>query len=688
MHLFKIKLLQILSLSGNFWAVALPAAWTDVKAHIDEISEAKSCSPDMKQRLNSKVRWLAWDDVLAMGKHALDLPEQDFRGVAHFLEEVAMHPNCLRELDPAVKGACQARCPDMWFKISVQKVLAAEDAKVEEAEAIWNRAVHETVGPDGEQRIRWRSWVETPTLFLPALQSKPFWDCTKHWPFVAQLEANANVILAEAKAAAPHLDKAYPYLTPKGSWQNLFLYRKGRWNLECEAMPQTCNLLKAQMPTKPEVPFAVGNSEEIVLFHSKPGAVVGKHCGATNAQLNIHLTLSGGKGTYLEVGDHAPMQLTDGKAVCFQDSFQHGVDHKSGEDRISLVLRVQHPEMQMETFGNCERTDVTDLRTWDGTKAREKADRVLKVYRDLGTLKANHSNDDHACNALFPVPPHHLQQTQVLHEFLSQSDELPSRADAIFVACNWYDRVGKVRRILELAARYPEAPIFVAGGIGRLSSLRAQELDGEAKATAELLRLGLGNVAMAIPPERVHSVGCQDCSSEELRHRCGCVGNTGFNVDRFLDWAEENIKPGAQVIVVEESFLARRTYATLAGRLSGFQRSKAPSVSLNISMDVVGTFENLRAVHKHSPHAVASLVATEVLRLQKYSQPDAELRLFHQIDFLGSQSGRWLELLKIAETLDAETKDIVEPLKGSSARFRHCLQPRVAQAAVDEPVTV
>jgi hypothetical protein len=643
----------------------------------------------LKDRLHSDVRWLAWEDVLDMGNHALDLPETYFRGVAHFLEEVALHPTCVKELDPAVKGACQARCPDMWFKISVQKVLAAENAKIEEAEAIWKRAVSKTVGPDGEQRIRWRSWVETPTLFLPALQSKPFWDCSKHWPFVAELEANAATILAEAQAAAPHLDKAYPYLTPKGSWKNLFLYRKGQWNLECDAMPKTCNLLKAQMPTKPEVPFAVGNSEEVVLFHSKPGAVIGKHCGATNAQLNIHLTLSGGKGTFLEVGDGAPMELQDGKAVCFQDSFQHGVDHKTGDDRISLVLRVQHPDMQMETFGNCERTDVTDLRTWNGTKARAKADRVLKVYKDLAVLKSTHADDDHACNALTAVPPHHLQQTQVLNDFLSQSDALPSRADAIFVACNWYDRVGKVRRVLELAAQFPEAPIFLAGGVGRLSSLRAQELDGEAKATAELLRLGMGNVAMAIPLERLRSVGCQDCSSEELRDRCGCVGNTGFNVDRFLDWAEENLFSGAQVLVVEESFLARRTYATLAGRLNGFQRPRTPSVSLNISMDVVGSFDNLQVVHTHSPHAVASLVATEVLRLQKYSQPDAELRLFEQSDFLSNQSGdsaKWLEVLKIAESLDAETRDIVEPLKGSSARFRHCLQPRAVQVA--ESVTV
>jgi hypothetical protein len=456
-------------------------------------------------------------------------------------------------------------------------------------------------------------------------------------------------------------------------------------------MPLTCDLLKAEMPTKPEIPFAVGNSEEVVLFNSQPGAVIGKHCGATNAQVNIHLTLSGGKGTFLEVGDEAPRELRDGKAVCFQDSFNHGVNHKSGSERISLVLRVQHPNMQMEAFGKCERTDVTDLRSWDGPKELEKADRVRKIYRDLGELKAKHPSTSHACNALSAVPSHHLQQTRTLFDFLSVSDVLPSRADAIFVACNWYDRVGKVRRVLELAARYPEAPIFVAGGVGRLSSLRAQELDGEGKATAELLQSGMGHAAMALPRTRVHAVGCRDCGSEALRHKCGCVGNTGFNIDRFLDWAEGHLAPGAQVIVVEESYLARRTRATLLGRLAGFERQSKKSMSLNVSMEVVGNFDNLQAVHAHSPHAVANLVATEVLRLQEYSLPESELRLFQQDAFWSTQSkfslehpghSSWIEIFKTAESLERETRKTIEPLQGSRARFRYCLAPRPAQESI------
>ena len=46
--------------------------------------------------------------------------------------------------------------------------------------------------------------------------------------------------------------------------------------------------------------IASSNNEEIILFRSVGGAYVGPHTGAVNNQINIHLTLKGGKGVYLE----------------------------------------------------------------------------------------------------------------------------------------------------------------------------------------------------------------------------------------------------------------------------------------------------------------------------------------------------------------------------------------------------
>lgn len=95
--------------------------------------------------------------------------------------------------------------------------------------------------------------------------------------------------------------EAYPYLFAAGSWQNLFLYRGHTWNAEiCAVMPLTCELLLPEIPTKPGLPYVMPNNEEIVLFRSVGGAYVGPHTGAVNNQINIHLTLKGGEGVFLE----------------------------------------------------------------------------------------------------------------------------------------------------------------------------------------------------------------------------------------------------------------------------------------------------------------------------------------------------------------------------------------------------
>ena len=96
-------------------------------------------------------------------------------------------------------------------------------------------------------------------------------------------------------------NEAYPYLFAAGSWQNLFLYRGHNWNSEvCSVMPHTCQLLLPEIPTKPGLPYVMPNNEEIILFRSVGGAFVGPHTGAVNNQINIHLTLTGGQGVFLE----------------------------------------------------------------------------------------------------------------------------------------------------------------------------------------------------------------------------------------------------------------------------------------------------------------------------------------------------------------------------------------------------
>ena len=151
-----------------------------------------------------------------------------------------------------------------------------------------------------------------------AVSAPPCPALPQAWPFVRTLEAQAGRILSEAIDVAPKLTRAYPYLFTKGSWQNLFIFRGRTWNTEvCDVMPRTCQLLVPEIPTKPGLPTVVPNNEEIVLFRSVDGAYVGPHSGAVNNQINIHLTLKGGQGAFLNVaGDRR--ELKAGKAMCFQ----------------------------------------------------------------------------------------------------------------------------------------------------------------------------------------------------------------------------------------------------------------------------------------------------------------------------------------------------------------------------------
>ncbi|CAJ1361030.1 unnamed protein product, partial [Effrenium voratum] len=218
---------------------------------------------------------------------------------------------------------------------------------------------------------------------VPGLESQTFWNCSR-WPFLASLEAATPMILEEVQAAAEFMS-AYPYLKTHGVWQDIFLYRGHDWNTSlCDRMPATCRLLLPELPTKPGVPYATVYNEEVVIFRSEPGASVGAHCGSSNAVINLHLTLKGGRGTSVSVGDERVL-LEDGKVVCFQDSFFHSVEHDlSGEERISLVIRVMHPDLTWEAL-DAKRTDVVpDLASFDRSGSLlSEIDRLRQEYRKL-----------------------------------------------------------------------------------------------------------------------------------------------------------------------------------------------------------------------------------------------------------------------------------------------------------------
>jgi len=80
------------------------------------------------------------------------------------------------------------------------------------------------------------------------------------------------------------------------------------------------------------------------------------------------------------------INLQDRKAVCFEDSFFHAVEHSgnSKAERISLVVRVMHPDMTTASYGNAQQTDMVDLTRWDPKEALAlEVDRLRVEHRKL-----------------------------------------------------------------------------------------------------------------------------------------------------------------------------------------------------------------------------------------------------------------------------------------------------------------
>jgi len=669
----------------------------EIRWQLDDWAAAWQDS-ESPERIRNFLQNVSFGVASTYASWAADLPNvaPNYAVAAVVLESVALLPECLIELK--LRDELQTRCPQKMYKIAIQKLFSMGDSQG--ADNTWKRArslfrgstrAFPEVLPEDEAAIPWPSAMETPTVWVRGLSRQPFWDCHQAWPFVRHLEAQFGRILSEAVLAAPKLEKAYPYLFAAGSWQNLFLYRGHTWNAEiCAVMPHTCQLLLPEIPTKPGLPYVVPNNEEIVLFRSVGGAYVGPHTGAVNNQINIHLTLKAGKGVFLEVAGEK-VELQAGKAVCFQDSYLHSLEHQESEsqERLSLVVRVLHPQYEMQSLKENGATEAEGtLNKWSESGAlRKELSRLREHYRKM------QDQSEDPCRSPKPNSSE-LQKAQEMFSFLSKpwnSEALNEPLDAIVVLSNWYDRISKVRKVLELAAKHRNAPIILVGGRGRLSSIQAAELNGEAHATlAQLL------VLMEIPGElgslitnRVVAISCNECPTEELRMKCGCVGNTGFNTDRFLDWAAKHLPPSERprrIAVVEESYLVRRVVATVLGRLKGFGTPRVHNhTTMQISVvnardrEDTTALQEMMEVHEAMPSAMIHLMADEVVRLENYSTGAGGSPQLFPPEFGEVGMNEFKQLLSVAEDLSAQYAEPMERVAGDRRLFWRCVAPRDLQ---------
>lgn len=163
-------------------------------------------------------------------------------------------------------------------------------------------------------------------------------------PWATALEAHSEEILAEASrilAAREDLPPLYK-ISPDHSridrddrWKVYFLKGYGFWNEEhCEECPATARAVRA-----------IPHLESAFFSILEPGKHIKPHRGPTRAIFTCHLGLSlprERENCWIEV-DGIRKSWEPGKALLFDDTYEHEVRNATDEDRVVLLIHVRRP---------------------------------------------------------------------------------------------------------------------------------------------------------------------------------------------------------------------------------------------------------------------------------------------------------------------------------------------------------
>jgi hypothetical protein len=182
---------------------------------------------------------------------------------------------------------------------------------------------------------RWQQ----PTRYYPCLTAKP-WHDPADFPWVAALEAaygeirDEAVALLDAGRYGP--DPLNENLTD-GTWHEYRLYTEGQPDVaHCMAAPRTTAVVAS----------ITGATTAGLVYFSRlaPGTHVQPHFGPHNARLRCHLGLVVPEGCSLRVGARTG-GWTEGKAIVFDDSYEHEVWNTGDASRLVLIMDIWHPDL-------------------------------------------------------------------------------------------------------------------------------------------------------------------------------------------------------------------------------------------------------------------------------------------------------------------------------------------------------
>lgn len=207
-------------------------------------------------------------------------------------------------------------------------------------------------------------YLQQPTMFyFPGLPQRQFYE-REEFPWVGEIEnmlpalqEELHGILAETDEFAPYVEgnaerpRPNNHLLNDPSWGAFYFWRNGAKVEENAARcPQTmAALAKAPMPN------ISGRSPMALYSVLKPGTHIASHHGALNTRLICHVPLLVPGDCALRVGSET-RAWEEGKALIFDDSFEHEAWNRSANTRVILLFEVWRPEISVN-----EREELTAL---------------------------------------------------------------------------------------------------------------------------------------------------------------------------------------------------------------------------------------------------------------------------------------------------------------------------------------
>jgi len=191
-------------------------------------------------------------------------------------------------------------------------------------------------------------------MHYPFLPADEYFD-REHFPWLAELEAQTDIIRAEAVALMGSDDSGLsPYVAmPRGTpqnkwtglnnnaaWSALHLWKDGaRVEEACARAPKTAKIVE-KLPLS-GIP---GRTPTVFFSILQAGEHIPPHTGVTNTRAIIHLPLIVPPGCAFRVGGET-REWREGEAFAFDDTIEHEAWNKSDQDRAVLILDCWNPHL-------------------------------------------------------------------------------------------------------------------------------------------------------------------------------------------------------------------------------------------------------------------------------------------------------------------------------------------------------